>query len=137
MRNRTVMNLHALILVVVALLASSLISCADKEQENGRSELNGVSIPALSTDDEAAAMRFYAMRCSNCHGKDLNGGMGKSLVDGIWMYGSSVSAIRTNIQRGIKNAGMPEFGSVLDENELNRLVTFIRRAEAKENGRLK
>ena len=61
----------------------------------------------------------------------MDGGMGKSLVDGFWNHGSRPVDIRRNIAKGIKYLGMPEFGKVLDDGDLDRLVRLIRWSEAR------
>lgn len=96
-----------------------------------------MSLSNLTADEEAAALRFYGRRCANCHGKDMTGGMGKSLIDGVWMHGSSNRDIKRNIRQGINYAGMPEFGSVLDDAELNRMVALIRQTEEKASGEIR
>ncbi len=84
----------------------------------------------MPAEERAAALRTYAKLCATCHGKDMSGGSGKSLIDGVWTYGDSSDRIRKSIADGLQHAGMPGFGGVLDDTELDGLVTLIRRAEA-------
>ena len=84
----------------------------------------------MTAAEEAAARANYANLCAHCHGENLEGGRSKSLVDGIWMYGEDDEGIRQNIAAGIPRAGMPGFGTLMDETELDGMVALIRKAEA-------
>ncbi len=110
-----------------ALLASS---CDNGSQETDDATPAAAKVPAMTAAQEAAAMATYANLCAHCHGESMEGGRSKSLVDGVWMYGGDDGRVRTNIAAGIPRAGMPGFGSMLEEEELEGLVALIRKAEA-------
>lgn len=110
-----------------ALLASS---CGNGSQEADDAAPAAAKIPAMTAAEEAAARATYTNLCAHCHGENLEGGRSKSLVDGIWMYGEDNEGIRGNIAAGIPRAGMPGFGTLTDEAELDGLVALIRKAEA-------
>ena len=91
--------------------------------------LAGVPLGAeeISIDAEG----IFANHCARCHGVDLDGGIAKSLVDGIWQFGSGSGATRRNIKFGVPDLGMPPFENVLSEKEIRAVATFIRdRAKA-------
>ena len=111
----------------VALLASS---CGNGSGEADDTAPAAAKVPAMTPAEEAAAMANYTNLCAHCHGENLEGGRSKSLVDGIWMYGEDDGRIRANIGAGIPRAGMPGFGTFMDEAELDGLVALIRKAEA-------
>ena len=110
-----------------ALLASS---CGNGSREAGDTAPPAAKVPAMTAEQEAAARATYANLCAHCHGENLEGGRSKSLVDGIWMYGEDDGRIRGNIAAGIPRAGMPGFGTLMEEAELDGLVALIRKAEA-------
>ena len=110
-----------------ALLASS---CGNDSQEADDPARAAAKVPAMTAAEETAARANYANLCAHCHGENLEGGRSKSLVDGIWMYGEDDERIRVNIAAGIPRAGMPGFGTLIDETELDGMVALIRKAEA-------
>ena len=110
-----------------ALLASS---CGNGSQEADDAAPEAAKVPAMTAAEETAARANYANLCAHCHGENLEGGRSKSLVDGIWMYGEDDERIRQNIAAGIPRAGMPGFGTLMEEAELDGMVALIRKAEA-------
>src|SRR5579863_392912 len=52
---------------------------------------------------------FVQYNCSGCHGGHAGGGMGPSLRDPVWIYGSSDAHIFDSIAQGRAN-GMPAWG---------------------------
>ncbi len=92
------------------------------------------SPPAGLTRD---AGKLYAQFCVSCHGENLDGGLGGSLVDDIWKHGDGGDEHLTRIiTGGIATLGMPPFGEVLDAPRVRGLVVFIREkaARAREAG---
>jgi cytochrome c oxidase cbb3-type subunit 3 len=68
---------------------------------------------------------FVHMNCSGCHGGHAGGGMGPSLRDVDWMYGDSDAQIFSSIAEG-RAHGMPAWGTKLPDDQLWRLVAYIR-----------
>lgn len=73
---------------------------------------------------------LYRGYCASCHGERLTGGLGSSLIDGVWNHGSSDAEIAANIKNGIPDMGMPAWGKSLSDEDIMRLVIFIREMEA-------
>lgn len=72
---------------------------------------------------------IYANRCSSCHGKKFEGGMGGSLVDGEWKHGSSDADIRRSIAKGNVQLGMTPWEGILTDEQIRSLVIFLREKE--------
>jgi cytochrome c oxidase cbb3-type subunit 3 len=68
---------------------------------------------------------FVRMNCSGCHGGRAGGGMGPSLRDVDWLYGSTDAQIFSTIAEGRAN-GMPAWGTTLPEAQIWRLVAYVR-----------
>jgi cytochrome c oxidase cbb3-type subunit 3 len=87
------------------------------------------AIPNPFADDPAALQQgrelFVVMNCSGCHGGHAGGGMGPSLRDVDWIYGSADANIFSSIAEGRAN-GMPAWGSRLPEQTIWALVAYIR-----------
>jgi len=83
--------------------------------------------------------QLYKNFCSSCHGPNLEGGLGSSLVDDTWAYGGSPEAIAKVISEGIPAKGMPPWKGALNEDQIRGMVIYIQEqgAEAKQHEVLK
>jgi aldose sugar dehydrogenase len=72
------------------------------------------------------AQRLYRMHCATCHGENLEGGNGGSLISGIWKHGGTDEDLRRVITEGLPNDGMVAYKNVLSPEEIRSLVIFIR-----------
>jgi len=68
---------------------------------------------------------FIRFNCSGCHGDHGGGGMGPSLRDVDWLYGSSDGEIFDSIAQG-RAHGMPAWGTKLPADTIWRLTAYIR-----------
>ena len=68
---------------------------------------------------------FVRMNCSGCHGGHAGGGMGPSLRDVDWMYGSTDAQIFSSIAEG-RAHGMPAWGVMLPEDQVWKLVAYVK-----------
>ena len=75
------------------------------------------------------AGQLFETLCSSCHGKDLNAGLGGSLIDGNWKHGSTDVEIRKSISEGNPQLGMTPFKTVLSDDQIRMLVIYIREKE--------
>ena len=81
-----------------------------------------------SGDREAMGQgyRLYVrMNCSGCHGDHGGGGMGPSLRDIDWIYGSSDGQVFDSIAHG-RGHGMPTWGTKMNEDDIWKLVAYIK-----------
>ena len=69
---------------------------------------------------------LYLQYCAACHGQNLEGGQGSSLIDDVWKYGSSDVDIAKTIREGIPDLGMVPWKGVLTEEQIRSLVILIR-----------
>jgi cytochrome c oxidase cbb3-type subunit III len=67
---------------------------------------------------------FGWYNCSGCH---ANGGgdKGPALMDNVWIYGSEPAQIYSTITEGRPN-GMPSFGGHVPDNDVWKLVAYVR-----------
>jgi cytochrome c oxidase cbb3-type subunit III len=68
---------------------------------------------------------FLMYNCVGCHGGRAGGGMGPSLRDSAWSYGSSDASLFATITEG-RPAGMPTWGGKIPEEQIWKLVAYIR-----------
>jgi glucose/arabinose dehydrogenase len=80
--------------------------------------------------------QVFEQLCASCHGKDMSGGVGGSLIDGEWKHGGSDEDLLKSIRDGNAQFGMTAFKTVLDDRQIRSLVIHIREKEkqAKEKG---
>jgi cytochrome c oxidase cbb3-type subunit 3 len=68
---------------------------------------------------------FVRFNCSGCHGGRAGGGMGPSLRDVDWLYGSEEAQIFSAIAEG-RAHGMPSWRTKLTQDQIWKLVTYIK-----------
>ena len=92
--------------------------------ERGPAPLETAGTEQSESDDPFAgfesAAQTYATYCASCHGQQM-----QAFVDRRWQNGNSAAQIRKSIAEGNADAGMPAFGEVLAEAELDELVAYI------------
>jgi len=104
-----------------------------------RAHLLAIALVAPLSAQDYSKMKtdkVFEQLCSGCHGADLSGGQGGSLIDGEWKHGSSDEELLKSIKEGNEQLGMTPFKTVLDDRQIRSLVIFIREKEkqAKEKG---
>jgi hypothetical protein len=68
---------------------------------------------------------IYNQICFNCHGPNLDGGIGPNLVDSYWKNGDSHDAIYRSIAKGVSGTEMIAYELVYSEKDLQSLTEFI------------
>jgi cytochrome c oxidase cbb3-type subunit 3 len=68
---------------------------------------------------------FVRFNCSGCHGGRAGGGMGPSLRDVDWLYGSADAQLFSTITEG-RAHGMPSWQARLTPDQIWKLVTYIK-----------
>src|SRR4051812_28461266 len=58
---------------------------------------------------------FLQYNCAGCHGDHAGGGMGPSLRDATWLYGSSAQHIFLSVRQG-RAHGMPSWGTKIPDD---------------------
>jgi cytochrome c oxidase cbb3-type subunit 3 len=68
---------------------------------------------------------FVRFNCYGCHGGRGGGGMGPSLRDATWLYGSDDADIFDSIAQG-RGQGMPAWRTRVNPDDIWRLVAYIK-----------
>jgi cytochrome c oxidase cbb3-type subunit 3 len=68
---------------------------------------------------------FNWYNCSGCHGGHAGGGMGPSLRDKVWLFGDRDDQIFDSIAEG-RGEGMPSWGTKIPEDQIWKLVAYIK-----------
>ena len=78
---------------------------------------------------EATGEEIYLQLCSNCHGDDLGGGVGPGLGPGSASEEHPDTFLEAAIVAG--RGRMPSFRSSLDDDQLVRLIGYIREVQGR------
>ena len=91
--------------------------------------LLGVVVSACVGRPEADASgeEIYLQLCSNCHGDQLEGGVGPPLGPGSNAAEQPDEYLRLTIVEG--RGRMPSFSSSLTEDQVGRLIDYLREAQ--------
>lgn len=74
--------------------------------------------------------KIYAEICSNCHGKEMEGGQAPSMLDDHWVYGGDDETIARTIRDGVLDKGMPAFHTLMNDGDIRAMVIYIREQRA-------
>jgi putative heme-binding domain-containing protein len=74
----------------------------------------------------AEGQALFRGLCSGCHGGAGRGGKGPDLTRGKFMHGNKDEDISRVIREGVPNTTMKKLGDSLKEEQIAKLVTFIR-----------
>jgi glucose/arabinose dehydrogenase len=67
----------------------------------------------------------FNQHCASCHGENLAGGAGRSLLEGDWLRINSELSFGDYVKRGDLEMGMPAFGDALSDAQLRALDIYI------------
>ena len=94
-----------------------------------------VTLPACGQPPppDASGAEIYQQVCSNCHGDDLEGGIGPALGPGTNAASQDDDFLVLTITRG--RGRMPSFAASLSEDQIARVVEHLRARQAGEESR--
>lgn len=74
----------------------------------------------------AKGKEVYVGKCAACHGNDLQGLIGPNLVDDYWIHGKGkMTEIVDIVRKGVLDKGMPQWETMLKDDEVKAVVAFI------------
>ena len=94
--------------------------------------------PFTGNADMAAEGRtlYFQVGCQGCHGGGGGGGMATSVIDDAWTFGSDDDVLFRLIKGEIPEQTMPAVYSVLEDEEVWKILAFIRSVYAGDPGRI-
>lgn len=78
---------------------------------------------------DATGEEIYLQLCSNCHGDDMGGGVGPAIGSGSASAEHPDTFLEATILGG--RGRMPSFRSSLDDEQLGRLIGYIREVQGR------
>ena len=94
--------------------------------------------PFTGNADRVAEGRtlYFQVGCQGCHGGGGGGGMATSVIDDAWTFGSDDDVLFRLIKGEIPEQTMPTVYSVLEDEEVWKVLAFIRSVYAGDPGRI-
>ena len=94
--------------------------------------------PFTEDADRAAEGRtlYFEVGCQGCHGGGGGGGMATSVIDDAWTFGSDDEVLFRLIKGEIPEQTMPTVYSVLEDDEVWKILAFIRSVYAGDPARI-
>ncbi len=94
--------------------------------------------PFTGNADMAAEGRtlYFQVGCQGCHGGGGGGGMATSVIDDAWTFGSDDEVLFRLIKGEVPEQTMPTVYSVLEDDEVWKILAFIRSVYAGDPGRI-
>ncbi len=94
--------------------------------------------PFTGNADMAAEGRtlYFQVGCQGCHGGGGGGGMATSVIDDAWTFGSDDEVLFRLVKGEIPEQTMPTVYSVLADEEVWKILAFIRSVYAGDPGRI-
>ncbi|MBD5781106.1 PQQ-dependent sugar dehydrogenase [Pelagicoccus sp. NFK12] len=84
------------------------------------------SLDAQNRIGSGDVSELFKTYCATCHGENLRGGQGSSLVDDVWAHGSSDADLARVIAEGIPDTEMIPWKHSLSDEQIRALVIYIR-----------
>ena len=72
-----------------------------------------------------AGEAVYKANCTGCHGEEMTGGIGPSLVDTVWIHGGTPEAILATITNGVPEKGMLTWGPILGPEKVAQVAAYV------------
>jgi len=76
-------------------------------------------------DPMVAGEQVFKANCAACHGENLEGTVGPSLVDDEWIHGGELDQITATITNGVPAKGMVSWGPILGEEKIQQVAQFV------------
>jgi len=73
-----------------------------------------------------AAQQLYQNNCAACHGANMEGGVGPTLLQHKWLHGEPMRAnLRKVISDGVPEKGMPTWARTLSGSDIDQLAEYV------------
>jgi len=80
----------------------------------------------------ASGETIFTQNCVVCHGPDMKGGIGPSLLDELWIHGGTAADVVRTVTEGVVEKGMLSWGPILGPEKIQQVAAYVlsRNAEA-------
>lgn len=84
----------------------------------------------LAEGDPTAGVQVYKSNCAQCHGPNMEGGIGLPLKGSTFVADSDEAALKQMVAEGREDKGMPAFKDQLSEQEILDVAALLKNPEA-------
>ncbi|MDH5380857.1 MAG: PQQ-dependent sugar dehydrogenase [Cyclobacteriaceae bacterium] len=109
-----------LIYLLSILVLVSACNPGGKREKDGFSAIDSTHLEAKN---------LYSIHCAGCHGADMGGGNAAALIKEDWKYGRTKGLMFRNVKFGIPGTEMATFEAVLSDDNIGKLVSYIRESQ--------
>ena len=89
-------------------------------------EAQAANAPFTVTPDEVTrGEAVFKQNCVACHGADMKGVIGPSLIDDEWIHGGQAAEILHTITYGVQEKGMLAWGTILPPEQIRDVAAFV------------
>ena len=97
--------------------------------------LDTPSAKAQNNSGKGEVRKLYEENCAGCHGADLAGGSGSSLIDDEWIHGGQSTDIIRTIMEGVPAMGMVPWQGILSPEQINQVAAYVISKHSEATGR--
>lgn len=99
---------------------------AAAEKRWPQKDLDTVAAEVVATPEAVAAGKeIYVTNCASCHGQEMEGGIGPSLVDDEWIHGAELKDIVKVVTEGVPEKGMITWGPILGPEKVAAVSAYV------------
>jgi cytochrome c oxidase cbb3-type subunit 3 len=95
----------------------------------------GASSFTITPDEVTRGAEVFAKNCVPCHGADMKGVIGPSLIDNEWIHGGQGAEILHTIANGVLDKGMPPWGTMLPPEQVRDVAAYVITKNSEATGR--
>ncbi|MCB9683779.1 MAG: c-type cytochrome [Alphaproteobacteria bacterium] len=77
------------------------------------------------TEEPMTGEAIFKQNCVACHGENMQGLVGPSLVDAEWIHGGTLEDITHTITNGVPEKGMVSWGPILGEEKIGIVAKYV------------
>jgi cytochrome c oxidase cbb3-type subunit 3 len=89
----------------------------------------------VTPEEATRGQEVFARNCAACHGANMEGVIGPSLIDDEWIHGGQAAEILHTIIEGVLDKGMPPWGTMLPPEDVRDVTAFVITRNSEATGR--
>jgi cytochrome c oxidase cbb3-type subunit 3 len=89
----------------------------------------------ITPDEVTRGAEVFTKNCVPCHGADMKGVIGPSLIDDEWIHGGQAAEILHTITYGVQEKGMLAWGTILPPEQIRDVAAFVITKNSEATGR--
>jgi cytochrome c oxidase cbb3-type subunit 3 len=116
-------------------LAEEMAAAEAQYPEQAAAQAAALADFAITPEAVTAGEAVFTQNCVPCHGADLRGIIGPSLLDEEWLHGGQAGEIIHTIIVGVQEKGMVPWGGILSPEQINQVAAYVITKHSEASGR--